>query len=439
MSVIIVGAGVAGLVVADRLLDAGKDVIVLEKQAIVGGLCRSYQYGDFVFDVGPHRLYSRDKEIMQYFTSVLGSQYSTVGRDTEVSMLGRRLRWPLSARSVFHLPFGISLRCLFDILKTRKIPENQIANLKDYVIANYGQTIFETFWEGYTEKFMGIPCENVDVKWGKMSVERSSIDSKQAPHALIDLLWRCFSFKSENLQFLYPAKGMGLFCELIADRIRKKGGKILLSQDISEMNVSQNGISHVHVGDEVHAADEVVWTGSLIDLCRLMDENNPDIEYLSTMLYNVEINSELDGKWQWVYFSETDCIFSRITRPCKFDSNLAPSNKTGLCVEVTCRENDDLWQNPESITDRVMKQLVDVGLGIDKQHISECHIEHVANTYPIYRKGYQKKTNMAFDSLEQYSNLHLVGRQSAFVHDNIDESVYNAMRQADKILNCECL
>ena len=54
--VVIVGAGVAGLVCAHLLAKAGVRVVVVECLDDVGGLARSFRYHDeFVFDCGPHR------------------------------------------------------------------------------------------------------------------------------------------------------------------------------------------------------------------------------------------------------------------------------------------------------------------------------------------------------------------------------------------------
>ena len=34
-----------------------------------------------------------------------------------------------------------------------------------------------------------------------------------------------------------------------------------------------------------------------------------------------------------------------------------PPGKSGLCVEVTCREGDERWQAPERLTDRIVADL----------------------------------------------------------------------------------
>ena len=51
---IVLGAGPAGLVTAWKLLEKNWDVLIIEKQPIVGGMCRSWKWNDFIIDTGPH-------------------------------------------------------------------------------------------------------------------------------------------------------------------------------------------------------------------------------------------------------------------------------------------------------------------------------------------------------------------------------------------------
>jgi phytoene dehydrogenase-like protein len=70
--VVIVGAGVTGLVAAQLLTEAGAEVVVVEKLDTLGGLARSYHYDGFTFDVGPHRFHTANPDVSAYIERVLG-------------------------------------------------------------------------------------------------------------------------------------------------------------------------------------------------------------------------------------------------------------------------------------------------------------------------------------------------------------------------------
>ena len=52
--VVVVGAGVSGLLSALSLSKEGKSVLVLEKNDYIGGVCRSYKVQEYTVDTGPH-------------------------------------------------------------------------------------------------------------------------------------------------------------------------------------------------------------------------------------------------------------------------------------------------------------------------------------------------------------------------------------------------
>ena len=53
---LIVGAGVTGLTAAYTLANAGEKCLLLEREATIGGGCRTYVLDDVTFDLGPHVL-----------------------------------------------------------------------------------------------------------------------------------------------------------------------------------------------------------------------------------------------------------------------------------------------------------------------------------------------------------------------------------------------
>ena len=69
---VVAGAGVAGLTIGRQLSSGGHRVTVLEKLDVVGGLARSWHYGDFHFDVGPHRFHTENPRVAAFIRETLG-------------------------------------------------------------------------------------------------------------------------------------------------------------------------------------------------------------------------------------------------------------------------------------------------------------------------------------------------------------------------------
>ena len=51
---------------------------------------------------------------------------------------------------------------------------------------------------------------------------------------------------------------------------------------------------------------------------------------------------------------DRDELFSRVSTPVVFAATTAPPGKSGLCVELTCREGDERWQHAERYTTDIM-------------------------------------------------------------------------------------
>ncbi|HEV3113160.1 MAG TPA: FAD-dependent oxidoreductase [Candidatus Binataceae bacterium] len=87
---IILGAGPAGLTAAWELCRAGVPVTVLEQDPRqVGGLSRTVEYKGFRFDIGGHRFFSKNREIEQLWTEMLGDRMLVRERLSRIYYRGR--------------------------------------------------------------------------------------------------------------------------------------------------------------------------------------------------------------------------------------------------------------------------------------------------------------------------------------------------------------
>src|SRR6188472_2075646 len=75
---VVMGAGPGGLCSAYVLSKAGVPTTVLEKAPFVGGLARTIQrqteYGEFRFDIGGHRWFTKNDELNDLFREVVAEE-----------------------------------------------------------------------------------------------------------------------------------------------------------------------------------------------------------------------------------------------------------------------------------------------------------------------------------------------------------------------------
>ena len=81
---IVLGAGPVGLVTAWELLKNDWSVSVYEKANIVGGMCRTWKWDDFLVDTGPHIFHTPDKNL-DYISIQTSNTSQSVHHRREVS------------------------------------------------------------------------------------------------------------------------------------------------------------------------------------------------------------------------------------------------------------------------------------------------------------------------------------------------------------------
>lgn len=429
--VVVVGAGVAGLTLSYKLSSTGHDVLLVEKERSVGGLARSYAYpGGFTFDPGPHRFHTDSPAVLDFILQVLDDDYLRISRKSGVRMFDRCFDWPLTTASIFRMPLAVLLSVGGDLLsrKTREGP-----SFKDYILNRYGKTLYEIFFKPYTEKFLGVPCSEVSRDWAVTGIDRAVIDSTVKMDDLLSLT-KSLLRPRPPLEFLYPKSGgIGAFAERLKSRILGSSGTLLLGSEITGIRRRNNVIEKVVIGEREYDCDLLVWTGPLKDLSHLLGLAGGDLQYLSLLLYNFCLDSTAACQYQWCYFGAADVPFNRVSIPVLFNPSLAPAGKAGICVEVTCRTGDPAWQAPETLEHEIRRALTGNEIVRQEKDIAVCHIERLANAYPVYTLDYAEKVAHTMAALARFENLRLLGRTGTFWYNNMDHSIGAALKLFSEI------
>lgn len=431
--VVVVGAGVAGLVTAHLLAEAGVKVIVVEKFTKVGGLARSYVYDDFVFDVGPHRFHTENPNIKAYLDRVLAGDSTAFPRKSEVYFSGQYYRWPLHPKNLVQLPLPLAARSAVDLaVNGMKTYGND--NFEDYVLRQYGPTLYEHFFRGYSVKFLGIHPRETHPDWAKVGINRAIIDDKLQMQNLAQLAKSTLlQFNKAEIDFIYPRGGLHVTWQRVSEMLLSLGGRIITGT--GARLISGNGrIAAVEFGDERVEPSAVIWTAPITEACDQLGLDKPDLPYLSTLLYNVLVKGDVPREYQWCYYGADDLVFSRVSIPRFFSDDTVPRGATGLCVEITCREGDERWIHGERLTSAVVDDLIKVGMVRSRKDVENVYLERVPHSYPIYHTSYPTHLEKARRGLAKFENLQLAGRTGMFWYNNMDHSMENAIQLTRKLL-----
>jgi protoporphyrinogen oxidase len=432
--VVVVGAGVAGLVSAHLLAEAGVEVIVIEKLPEVGGLARSFTYDDgFVFDCGPHRFDTNNPNVKSYLERVMAREGTFFPRKSEVFFKGDYYAWPIKPQNLLQLPPNLAGKAFVD-LAVNGMKTYGEDNFENYILRQYGPTLYKHFFEGYSQKFLGLHPKQTHSDWAKVGINRAIIDDNAQMQNLYQLLKSTLlQFNKTAQRFLYPRGGMQEAWDNVSARLTALGGRIITNTG-AEL-IGQNGeITGVRAGDEVFEPSMVIWTAPITLATRQLGLEQPKLDYLGLLLYNVMVQEDCPRDYQWCYYGAPELLINRVSIPRFFSPETAPAGTTGYCCEVTCRVGDTRWQHAERLSDWVIDDLLKVGLISERRSVLDVRVERIPESYPIYRSDYPQELDKARTQLAKFRNLRLAGRTGLFWYNNMDHSMENAMQLVKRLL-----
>ena len=431
--VVIVGAGVTGLTMAHLLAEAGVEVVVLEKQPLLGGLARSFRYDGFVFDVGPHRFYTENAAVDTYLQRILAEQSTYFPRLSEVFLRNTYYRWPLHPRQLVHLPLEMAFLSGLDLL-ANTFREHDVRSFEDYVIRQYGPTLYAHFFRDYTLKFLGVHPAKAHPDWAKAGINRAIIDDNLQMQNLTQLLKSTLlQFNKANIDFLYPRDGMFIVWDHLARRIEELGGRVLTGVD-ARLEPGDHTVAAVWAHEERIEPSLVIWTGTINRAISDLHMPTRNLPFRALLLYNVMVEGRSPRQYQWCYYGESELLISRVSIPRNFSAATCPPGTYGLCVEVTAMKDDVRWAHGENLTDWVVDDLVKVGMVPSRDAIHDIRLERVEDAYPIYHINYPEELKAAQEALQSYDNLQMAGRNGTFWYNNMDHCIEASLGMIKRIL-----
>ena len=443
--VIIIGAGPAGLTAAYELSDSNKRVLVLEKKPQVGGLAETKVFGDYRYDIGPHRFFTKNQEVYDLFLNVLDKDAVEVNRKTRILFKNSYFDYPLTpVNALFGLgifeSISIGLSYIFARIKSY-LGITKINNFEDWVVDRFGRKLFNNFFKNYTEKVWGIDCSDIGSDWAAQRIKGLSLstaikfalfpNSKKRPKTLVD-------------KFYYPKLGAGMLWEKFEEIITNKNIDIAKEKIVTDIVKKGQGFTVSFKDSEGNEKSEetknIFFSNPLLEFIDIFDGDVPQkvIESAKSLNYrnHISVHVTVDKKLfddNWIYIHSPNVNMARIADFTNFSEAMSVDGNYPLTLEYFCFENDEIWnkKNDEIIEFglKELRSIFDVEFNIVHSAVSRS-----PKAYPVIKTGYQIHIDIIKEWLSSLPNITAIGRSGMFKYNNQDHAMATGLYAARTLM-----
>ncbi|MFZ5799678.1 MAG: NAD(P)/FAD-dependent oxidoreductase [Thermodesulfobacteriota bacterium] len=498
---IIIGAGPAGLTAAYELLQK-TDIkpCIYERSNALGGLAKTVSYKGNRLDIGGHRFFSKSSRIMEWWLTILPPQEQPAlddrllgrkavlaekqtGADPEktdlVMLIRKRVSryffqgvffdYPLSLtwKTVRTLGWLRVSKIILSYLRVKAAPRKPVRTLEDFLISRFGRELYTFFFQSYTEKVWGVPCDRIPALWGAQRIKGLSM-TKALLHAAQMRFGRektVFGHQVETSlieHFFYPKYGPGQLWEEVARQVEEMGGEIHRNHEVVGLHPVGSTIDAVRIlntttGESFDVpADYVFSTMPVQELIRCFPPayvpaavaeiarglRYRDFITIGLLVRKLTIVNDTPVRTMnnsipdnWIYIPEQDVRLGRM----QIYNNWSPylvkdPGKIWVGLEYFCNEGDRLWSRSDrELIDFAVKELVSIKF-LDPEDVLDATIIREAKTYPAYFGSYDRFAELR-SFTDRIANLFLVGRNGMHRYNNMDHSMLTAMIAVQNIID----
>lgn len=373
----IIGSGLAGVVIANKLANESYDVTILERRPHAGGNVYDYvdEHGINVHKYGPHIFHTNNQDVYDFITKfgefddfdlVCGSVMDGKCVKTAFDFSSIDIFFPEEANEIKE-----HIKKEFGDAKSASILD--LLNSSDALIKKYADYLYEKDYAPYTAKQWGIDINEID----KQIFKRVPI---------------LFSYGSKYFDDKYQMMPINGYTGIINKIIDDENIKVKLNIDALSICKLTDSVINI---DGYENFDVVVYTGAIDELFKYQFGKLPYRSLRFEFKYeNIDSYQEMPVV---AYPQEPD--YTRITEYKK----LPVQNVKGTTYAV------------------------EYPVKYDKENGNEPY-------YPILTGDSKHRYEQYLELSKQYKNLYLCGRLAEFKYYNMDQVIERALNVSEEII-----
>ncbi len=436
MKTVILGAGLSGISTAYFLQNENgfDDITLLEMENTPGGLCRSVKKNGYIYDIGPHILFSKDKEMLELMLSVLDEGKNDLVRSNQILYKGIRVQYPFE-NDLSKLPEKDLEYCI-NAFNHNPYENYEATNMIQFFLKTFGEGITNTYLRPYNEKIW---------KYDPAYMNTSMVD--RIPKPTQEEIRRSAAGETiqgylHQLYFSFPTKG-GI--EAVPNgflrRLDENKCKVVTGAKVT--SIKKIGDKYeIIAGNKKYEADLLISTIPVQELTKCYAKTTEELKkHVDALRYNsikiafVKLPYDLCGENFAFMIPDKDVLFHRISKMDFLGSEYHHSEKEATyMIEVTYRKNDQVdVLSEEELQEKISDGLVKIGFAKDTKDVEFIDITDYQYAYVIYDIDHTENMEYIRDFYNK-EGIYLNGRFGNFEYWNMDRILRESLNLKDNIL-----
>jgi protoporphyrinogen oxidase len=403
--VIVLGAGISGLVSASILLKEGYgNIVIVDEYAQVGGNHIDCSIGKYTFDIGSF-IFQSDSPLLKHLSEIV-SLYVTISPTWgRLNPQGMVTQYPISIKDDLIAAGPVEwLRILSSVLFAR-IFRRRLRNSRDFAQFWIGARLLHRSGLGnYMKRFYGLSAEKIDIRFAEKRM--LWIKEHASLRGLLRRLIPRGAKSTPTQQLARPREGFAYLYQAAVQRLERCGVTFLLGTKMHSLR-KHDEVFYLETQGRRVAASRVVSTIPLERIQNLC-EMRADQGLLTVTLISLFFSFSGDRGFEYsiLYNFSHEGSWKRLTMHSDFYGK--SDGRAFFAVEVNA---DHVSGSVETAEQDFRRHVSENGLFVGDLKLEGSHT--VANAYPVYTEKAGEQAAKVIAALRTLG-IESIGRQGGF-------------------------
>lgn len=447
--IIVLGAGITGLITAWKLASSGKEITIIESTDSVGGLAKTYNYDGYLFDNGAHNFFTHDAGVMEFYRTQLPGLLMERERNFKLFIFGKLLKFPFLGADIL-LAFGalnlIKIGGSFFITRLLRLftPAKPTPHLDEWIIQRYGRVLYRLYFKAYLQLVQKCDPHDLSSAIGVKKIPQMSL-RKIARETYIKLFHKIPVNKQGGKSY-YCKGGIGKIPDYFYQQLLSYPNVTFKFNEKLSCLAEGDGVIRGIQTDKANydtTDTDIISTIPISALCAFTGKGSQHINataqklvYSKMRFFFVKVSKPVVTECWFVNFNDNRIPFYRISEEHYGDFAMVPEpGCSSLIFEISVNDDDELAKMTDNDLLSLLLEKLSIVFPLHRNDIIGYHSVFCQHANPRLVVNYQNMLHEIFEHLFTFSNLFSLGRQGFFTYANIDHCTRMALDFSESYLN----